>query len=176
GVPDQIVAPPSRTSATAQDGPIMAWERNGHSYRASIVRAAWASAASTSPTSAITRRRRAGIVRMVRYRSAIAGQETSEADHVTLRFRAAWMASHSVSATTPRKFPFLTTLTDPGRTRAPSAARSLAPGGAGRITRPCSMSGTRTSTMYVKRPVALSGMSIRGTGWPTIVYWSGDFG
>src|SRR5205807_8592238 len=104
------------------------------------------------------------------------GQETSAGDHVTLRFRAAWMASHSVSATTPRKFFFLTTLTDPGSACAPSAARSLAPGVAGRITRPCNIPGTRTSTIYVKRPVALSGMSIRGTGWPTIVYWSGDFG
>ena len=45
------------------------------------------------------------------------------------------------------KFPLVTTLTSPGSPCAPSTRRSLAPGTGGRMTRPWSMPGTRTSTM-----------------------------
>ncbi len=58
--------------------------------------------------------------------------------------RGAWMAPHSLSATTPRKLPWRTTLTRPGMslTEFSSTLCKLAPMAGGRTTRPCSMPGS----------------------------------
>ena len=48
-VPLQQVTMPSLISTSAQAGPMLAWDWNGHSYSASITRAAVLNASSTLP-------------------------------------------------------------------------------------------------------------------------------
>ena len=62
--PDQQVAWPSLISTTAQAGPMQACDWNGHSYSASITRAAVLNASSTLPTGLTSSRLRTGALRM----------------------------------------------------------------------------------------------------------------
>src|ERR671935_1144036 len=95
------------------------------------------------------------------------------ADHLTGRFWAAWTASHSFLATTPRKLPSRTTRTPRGGF---PWLINWEPMPVGRMTRPWSIPGTRTSWMNVNCPVTLSGMSMRGRDLPTTVYCAGFLG
>ena len=83
-------------------------------------------------------------------------------DQVILSAFEALTASHSFGATTPMK-PFCQTTWTPGisLTDASSTATGTAPATGGRITRPCSMPGTLTSTMYSSLPSTFSGTSRR---------------
>src|ERR1700720_4116935 len=84
------------------------------------------------------------------------GYLLSDSDQVTFSLRAAWIAAHSVFATTPTKLPSCTTFTTPATEEIePSSTLSgLVLARAGRTTRPCSMPGTRTSAVYVNWPVS----------------------
>ena len=63
--PVQQVTLPSLISTRAQAGPMQAWDWNGHSYSASITRAAVLKASSTLPVClASTSRLRTGALRM----------------------------------------------------------------------------------------------------------------
>ena len=62
--PVQQVAWPSLISTTAQAGPMQACDWNGHSYSASITRAAVLNASSTLPTGLMSSRLRTGALRM----------------------------------------------------------------------------------------------------------------
>src|SRR5438105_9630924 len=63
-VPVHSVARSARTSATAQAGPMLACDWNGHSYSASTIRAALAKAGSISPVASGTSRLTTGAWRM----------------------------------------------------------------------------------------------------------------
>jgi hypothetical protein len=78
---------------------------------------------------------------------------------------AACTACHGFSATMPMKLFLTTTRTTPAMslTELSSTPMSAAPTAGGLTTRPCSMPGTRTSWTYSNRPVAIAGMSTRGT-------------
>src|SRR5258708_1040254 len=103
---------------------------------------------------------------------------TAPADHVTFNTNAAWMACHSLSATTPTKSFLTTTWTLPGRpaTELLSTLTTVAPTTGGRTTFPCSMPGRRTFSTYSNSPVTLGGRSMRGSDVPSTVYWLGSFG
>ncbi len=62
--PVQTVTPSARTSATAQAGPMLACDWNGHSYSASTTRAAVLNAPSTSPFFTASSRFTTGALRM----------------------------------------------------------------------------------------------------------------
>src|SRR5215467_9156745 len=80
-----------------------AWDWNGHSYSASITLSAALNASSTLPFSFSTVRLRTADLRMWSYNDAWGGKGGVTCDHSTFSFCMAWMASHSLSATTPRK-------------------------------------------------------------------------
>src|SRR5579862_7658718 len=105
--------------------------------------------------------------------------------HLTLSSAAAWIASYSFGATTPRKLFFWSTFT-PGMWATELASTDTicglvpspyAPWPSGRTTRPCSIPLTRMFWTYVYFPVTLAGMSTRpGPGaTPTIVYCDTGF-
>ena len=68
-------------------------------------------------------------------------------DQVTVRSRAARIAAHSVSATTPTKLPSRTIVTTPGMSAMELSSTLAGPAIAvcGRTARPCNMPGTRMS-------------------------------
>ena len=74
------------------------------------------------------------------------GNGGSTFDHSTLSFSAAWIASHSLFATTPRK-PLSQTTLAPGMSliELSSTFSGTEPATAGRIMRPCTMPGTLMS-------------------------------
>ncbi len=136
------------------------------------MRAAWANAASVFPFGIGPLSAKLFVV--VRYASTASRVAGSGAgvDHVTFRFFAAWIAAHSVCATTPTKVPSCTTLTIP---LMPAIELSSTRSGfeivvAGLITRPCSMPGSFTSVMYVKVAASFAGSSTRFTEVPTTLY------
>ena len=112
--PLQQVTWPSLISTTAQAGPMQACDWNGHSYSASITRAAVRNASSTLPTGlhvlALAHRRLADVVVELGLDSGTAARAL---DHSILSFWWALTASHSLSATTARKL-FSRTTRAPG--------------------------------------------------------------
>src|SRR5437762_2166862 len=97
------------------------------------------------------------------------GKCVGGSDHVTFNVRAARIAAHSVSATTPTKLPFWTTWTIPGMPLIEDSSIEtgfeLTTGG--RTTRPWSIPVTRTSCEYRNCPVNFGGRSNRATEVPT---------
>ena len=98
-------------------------------------------------------------------------------DHSTLSFCIAWMASHSLSATTPRK-PFCHTTLAPGMSliELSSTFTGTLPATGGRIMRACTMPGTLTSVQKSSCANTFGATSSRLIGWPTILYSLGFFG
>jgi hypothetical protein len=84
---------------------------------------------------------------------------------------AALIASHSVGATTPTRFPFTITFVLGNRdlSRGP-AEMSLEPNVFGCTTRACSMPGRRTSVTQVSFPVTFDTVTEFGKDLPTTVY------
>src|SRR5208283_1100797 len=85
---------------------------------------------------------------------------------------AALMASHSVGATTPTRFPFTTTCAFGKRvlSRAPTEV-SLEPSVLGWTMRACSIPGRRTSVTQVSFAVTFGTVTELGNDLPMIVYW-----
>ena len=117
----------------------------GQRYSASSASVAPRRAPSTSPRLTSTRVV-AGARRSASCSAAAAGSRPPPRQ-VTTSARAAAMACSSRSQTTPTKSPWRTIWMNPGtdRAAASSTAATRAPTAWGRITRPCSMPGTRTS-------------------------------
>ena len=89
----------------------------------------------------------------------------------------AWMASHSRSATTPRK-PFCQMTLAPGMPamEASSTFTGTAPATGGRSMRPCTMPGSFTSVQKSSTANTFGATSSRLIGLPTILYSLGFFG
>src|SRR5215471_5934461 len=101
----------------------------------------------------------------------MSGNGSLTCDHVTLNLCDALIASHSFGATTPMKSPLRNTRA-PGMSRIEDSSTETteAPGIDGRIMRPCSMPGTRTSLTQGLVPNTLPVTSKRGGDVPTILY------
>src|SRR5260370_29238842 len=158
---DQEVSWPSLNSATAQDGPIEPWVWMAKSYVAfSVLAPAWPIASAVLPTLLVTSSLATLLARTSSHSLAASGS-VCDFDHDALSFSAALIAPHSLSATTPRKLPSLTTLTTPATSliEASSTLSTVAPIAGGRLTGPYRMPRTREPCMEVKHPVALSLMS-----------------
>src|SRR5258708_21193823 len=134
---DQEVSLPSLTSATAQDGPIEPWVWMAKSYVAfSVLAPALPMASAVLPTLLVTSSLTTLVARTSSHSLAASGS-VCDFDHDALSFSAALIAPHSLSATTPRKLPSLTTLTTPAtsllepsstlRDASPFAARPTPP-------------------------------------------------
>src|SRR6476646_6811317 len=102
---DQEVSWPSLNSATAQDGPIEPWVWMAKSYVAfSVFAPAWPMASAALPTLLVTSSLTISVARTSSHNFAASGK-VCDFDHDALSFCAALIAPHSLSATTPRKFP-----------------------------------------------------------------------
>src|SRR5579884_1921318 len=111
----KIRAPSGRTSATAQLGPIGRWPLYGYVYVCFTTCAAEASAASTLPVSAnvfVATFPPLSSLRIWLQMSPLDGS-AGRGPHLTCSSAAAWIASYSLGATTPRKL-FLRTMRTPG--------------------------------------------------------------
>ena len=85
--------------------------------------------------------------------------------------RAALIASHSVGATTPTKFPFTTTwvLGKLALSKVPTEI-SVEPSVFGWMTRPCSMFGRRTSVTQTSFAATFEGVTVLAYERPMTVY------
>ena len=175
--PVHTVAASARTSASAQAGPMLAWDWKGHSYSASITRAAFRNAASRSPSLTGVSLRSGVAARMWSWSCSIGGNALWPSVQPTFSSRAARTASHSRSATTARNSRSRTTRA-PGidRIDPSSTAAIVAPAFGGRIMRACSMRGSRTSVTKSAVPNTLPPTSRRGADWPTTLYADGGLG
>ncbi len=110
--------------------------------------AAPAIAAFALPMFAATLALATGVLRTCSQNFARSGS-SSHLDQVAFRTLAAFIAAHSLSATTARELFWRTTCFTPliPRTEASSTRSSVAPMAGGRTTRAWSMSGTRKSCM-----------------------------
>src|SRR5262249_32307208 len=90
---------------------------------------------------------------------------------------AACAACHGFPATTPTKFFLTTTFTTPGRSLIEPSSTFIrfAPIAGGRTTWPYNIPGRRTLWTYSNSPVAIAGISIRGTGVPRTVHSAAFF-
>src|SRR5512132_4075051 len=133
---DHEVSLPSLNSATAQDGPIEPWVWMAKSYVAfSVLAPAWPMASAVLPTLLVTSSLTTLLARTSSHSFAASGK-VCDFDHDALSCCAALIAPHSLSATTPRKFPWRTTLTTPATSLmdASSTLSSEAPIAGGRTT------------------------------------------
>src|SRR5690348_32263 len=172
---DQTFAELACTSATAQAGPITAREPFWYVYVCETVFAAAAIPASMLPLLTVNAAfaRPAASWARICLKSPPGVGRIELSFHVTLSCDAAWIASYSRGATTPRKSPWRTTRA-PGRflielssTEMIGAPVPNGPCPRGRTTRPWSMPGTRMLCTYVYVPAIFAGRSTRGTRVPT---------
>src|ERR687887_58326 len=131
---DHEVSWPSLNSATAHDGPIEPWVWMAKSYVAfSVLPPAWPMASALLPTLLVTSSLTTLLARTSSHSFAASGN-VCDFDHDALSFSAALIAPHSLSATTPRKLPWRTTLTTPATSLidVSSMFSSVAPNAGGR--------------------------------------------
>ena len=136
------------TSPTAQAGPMLECDWNGHSYSASTTRAAPAKAASTSPVRAPAPRAcapaRCGCGRRDRHiRETAARLRPGDLERLRRADRVPFLLRDDAQETLASRPP-----ATPGMPaiELSSTATGMAPATGGRIMRPCSMPGTLTST------------------------------
>src|SRR2546428_10219986 len=135
---ERRVRDPSLISAIAHDGPIEPCVCIAKSYVAASRRAERGSACSTSPTLLVTSFLTTAVSRTCR-QSRLSSGSPAQGDHVARSCRAAVMAPHSVSATTPRELPRRKTFTRAGTVLNDASYSSFSAGtnAGGRYHPPC---------------------------------------